>query len=133
MIQVGFSIRYAKLKESVKSYKFWSSGIILKSPNNIMFSCVSRYMNRFLDKLSKNIDLLWSGGLNANTISLFLKQWLIRRKRFSLKFLREFSCSTGMLSLIYLHRPTPELFLSCLNIPCQTELTFSKRAIDFSF
>ena len=61
--QIGFSIRYCKLKEPAKSYKFLSSGVILKSPNNITFSYVSKYMERHSDKLSKKTDFLWPGGL----------------------------------------------------------------------
>ena len=65
--QAGFIIRCSKLKESAKNCMFFSSGVILKSTNNIAFSCMSRYVERFLDKLSKIIDLLWSGCLYAPT------------------------------------------------------------------
>ena len=45
--QVGFFIRCSTLKESAKKCKCLSSGVILKSPNNIMFSDVSKYMENF--------------------------------------------------------------------------------------
>ena len=61
--QVGFFIRCYKLNESAKSWKFLSSGIILKSPNNITFSYVSKYKERLLDKPSKIKYLLWSRDL----------------------------------------------------------------------
>ena len=108
--QVGFFIRYSKLKKSL------SSGVISKSPNNITFSYVSKYMERLLDKLSKIKYLVWSGGLYAPTISNFLKRRFIIRKRTSLSSSCEFSCFTGMLSLTSMHRPPPKLSLSCLNI-----------------
>ena len=44
--QVGFFIRCSKLKESAKSCKLLSSQVILKSPTNIMFTHVSKYMER---------------------------------------------------------------------------------------
>ena len=71
--QVDFFIQCSKLKESTKSYTFLSADVILKPPNNMTFSYVSKYMARLLDKLSKNTDLLWPGGLYAPTISHFLK------------------------------------------------------------
>ena len=71
--QVDFFIQCSKLKESTKSYTFLSAEVILKPPNNMTFSYVSKYMARLLDKLSKNTDLLWPGGLYAPTISHFLK------------------------------------------------------------
>ena len=95
--QFGFFIRCSKLKESAKSCKFLSCGVILKSPNNITFLHVSKYMDRLLDKLSKNTDLLCSGGLYAPTITYLLKRRFISRKRVSLSSRWEFSCSTGML------------------------------------
>ena len=79
--QVGFFIGCSKLKESAKICKIFSSGVILKSPNNITFSYVSNYMEMLLDKLSKNTDLLCSGGLYAHTIGHFLKRRFIFRKR----------------------------------------------------
>ena len=39
-----------------KSCKFLSSGVVLKSHNNVKFSYVSIYMERLLDKPSKNRD-----------------------------------------------------------------------------
>ena len=108
--QVGFFI------ESAKICKILSSGVILKSPNNVTFSYVPRYMEKFSDKPSKNIDLLWSGCLYAPTIIHFLKRRFISRRRTSLSSFSEFSCFTGMISLTYLHRAPPKLFLSCLNI-----------------
>ena len=51
--QVGFFITCSKLEESAKSWKFLSYGVILKS-NSITFSYVSKYMEGFLDKLSKD-------------------------------------------------------------------------------
>ena len=62
--QAGFFIKCSKLKESAKSCKFLSSEVIFKSPNIITFSCVSKYMARLLDKLSKNTDLICSGNLH---------------------------------------------------------------------
>ena len=56
--QVRFFIRCSTLKKSAKSCKFLSSGVVLKSPSNITLSYVSKYMERLLDKLSKNRDLL---------------------------------------------------------------------------
>ena len=47
--QVCFFTRCSKLKEPAKSCKFLSSGVILKSLNNITFSYVSKYMKRLLD------------------------------------------------------------------------------------
>ena len=44
--QIGFYIRCSELKKSAKSCKFLSSGVILKSPNNITFSYVSKYMEK---------------------------------------------------------------------------------------
>ena len=82
--QIGFYIRCSELKEPAKSCKFLSSGVTLKSPNNITFSYVSKYMEKILDKLSKNADLLWSGGLYVPTINHFLKRRSISRKRVSL-------------------------------------------------
>ena len=82
--QIGFYIRRSELKEPAKSCKFLSSGVTLKSPNNITFSYVSKYMEKILDKLSKNADLLWSGGLYVPTINHFLKRRSISRKRVSL-------------------------------------------------
>ena len=82
--KVGFLIRCSKLKESAKSCKFLSSGVILKSPNTIAFSYVSKYMKRLSDKLSKNTNLLCSGGLYAPTTNHFLKRRFISRKRVSL-------------------------------------------------
>ena len=41
--QVGFSVRCFKLKQSAKN-KFFSSGVVLKSLNNITFSYVPKYM-----------------------------------------------------------------------------------------
>ena len=64
MKQAGFFIKCSKLKESTKSCKFLSSEVIFKSPNIITFSCVSKYMARLLDKLSKNTNLLCSGDLH---------------------------------------------------------------------
>ena len=78
--QVGFFIRCSKLKKPAKSCKFLSSGVILKSPNNIVFVCVEIY-GKLLDKLSKNTDLLCSGGLYVPTINHFLKWRFISRKR----------------------------------------------------
>ena len=114
--QVGFFIRYSKLKKSAKSCKFLFSGVISKSPNNITFSYVSKYMERLLDKLSKIKDFFWSGGLYTSTISYFLKRRFISRKRVSLLSSCEFGCFTGMLSLTYVQRLPPKLSLSCLNI-----------------
>ena len=65
--QAGFFIRCSKLKESAKSCKFLSSGVILTSSNNITFLYVSKYMERLLGKLSKNTELLWFGGLYVPT------------------------------------------------------------------
>ena len=95
--QVGFFIRCSKLKVSAKSCKFLSFRVILKSPNNITFLYVSKYVERRLDKLSKSTDLLWSGGLYAPTINHFLKRRFVSRKRVSLSSLCEFSYFTGML------------------------------------
>ena len=95
--QVGLFIRCSKLKESAKSCRFLSFGVILKSPNNITFLYVSKYVERRLDELSKSTDLLWSGGLYAPTINHFLKWRFISRKRVSLSSLCEFSGFTGML------------------------------------
>ena len=114
--QVGFFIRCSKLKKSAKSYKLLSFGVILKSPNNITFSYVSKYMDRLLDKLSKNTDLLWSAGLYAPTINHFLKRRFICRKRVSLSSMCKFSCFTRRISLTYMHRSPPKLSISCLNI-----------------
>ena len=58
--QVGFFIKYSKLKKSASSCKFLSSGVISKSPNNIALSYVSKYMERILDKLSIIKDFFWS-------------------------------------------------------------------------
>ena len=114
--QVGFLMKCSKLKESAKICKFLSSGVILLSSNDITFSHASKYMERLLDKLPKNTDLLWSGDLYAPTISHFLKRRFISRKSVSLSSLCEFSCFKGMFSLSYMHRPPPKLSLSCLNI-----------------
>ena len=70
-------------------FVFW---VLLKFPNNTTFSYMSKHMERLLDKLSNNTDLLWSRGLYASTISHFLKQRFISRKRVSLSTLREFNC-----------------------------------------
>ena len=70
--QVGFFIRCSKLKESAKSCKFLPSGDILK-PNNIVLLYMSKYIERHLDKLSKDTDLYWSRGLYAPPIIHFLK------------------------------------------------------------
>ena len=115
--QVDFFIRCSKLKESAKVCKFLSSGVILKSTNNTTFSYnVSKCAERLLDKLFRNMDLLWSGGLYAPTINHFLKQRFISRKRVSLSFFCQFSCFRGMFPLIKMYRPLPKLSLSCLNI-----------------
>ena len=71
--QVGFFIRCSKLNVFAKSCKFLSSGVILKSPNNIMYLYLSKYVERLLDKLSKNTDLLWSGGLFLEKYHLCVK------------------------------------------------------------
>ena len=55
--QVGFLIRYSKLKESRKRYKLLSSEVIFKSPMNITVFNATKYMESVEDKLSKNIDL----------------------------------------------------------------------------
>ena len=62
--QVGSFIRYYESKESAKSCKFLSSGVILKSPNNISFPYVSIYMERFFDKLSELI--IWKGPVDLS-------------------------------------------------------------------
>ena len=72
-------------------------------------------MERLLDNLSKNTDLFWSGGSYAHTLSHFLKRRFIFRKIVSRPSLCEFSCFAGRLSLIYMHRPPPNLSLSCLS------------------
>ena len=77
---VGSLIRFSKLKESAKSCMFLSSGVMLKSPNINIFSYVSKYVERFFDKLSKNAVLLWSGGLYTPTISHFRNRIFISRK-----------------------------------------------------
>ena len=41
---------------------------------------------------------------------------LFLEKKVSLSSSCEFSCFTGMLSLRYMYRPPPKLYLSCLNI-----------------
>ena len=56
--QVDFFIRCSKLKETANSCKFFSSGVILKPTNNITFPYVSKYMEKLLDKPSKNTNLL---------------------------------------------------------------------------
>ena len=43
LILAGFFNRYSKLKESPKSYKPLSSEVVLKSPDDITFSCVSKF------------------------------------------------------------------------------------------
>ena len=55
--QVGFLIRYSKLKESRKRYKLLSSEVIFKSPMNITVFNAIKYMESVKDKLSKNIGL----------------------------------------------------------------------------
>ena len=80
--QVGFFIRCSKLMESAKSCKFLSCGVILKSPNNIACLHVSKYMDRLLDKLSKNTDLLCSGCLYAPTITCCSNGGLFLEKEF---------------------------------------------------
>ena len=64
--QVGFFIRCSKLKETTKSCTFLPSGFILKSPNDITFLHVSKYMQILLNKLSKTTDLLLSGSIISN-------------------------------------------------------------------
>ena len=90
-------IRCSKLPESLS--KFLLYGVILRFANNSTFWYVSKYMERFLNKLSKDTDLLWSGGLHASTISPFPGRRFSSRKRISLSSLCEFNCFTGMLSL----------------------------------
>ena len=48
----------------------------MKSPNNIKFPYVSKYMERLLNKLSK----LWSGGLYAPAISHFLRGLFLEKE-----------------------------------------------------
>ena len=114
--QIGFFIRYSKLKESSKSCKFLSSRVILKCPNNITYSYVHKYMERILYKLPRNTDLLCSGGLYAPTINHFFQKRFISRKKVSLSSLCKFNCFKEMLSLTYMHRLPPKLSLPCLNI-----------------
>ena len=64
--QVDFFIRCSKLKETTKSCRFLPSGFIVKSPNNITFLYVSKYMQILLNKLSKTTDLLLSRSLISN-------------------------------------------------------------------
>ena len=90
---------------------------------------VSRYMEKFLGKISKNIDLLQSGGLYAPTVNPYLKRRFISRKRVSLSSLCKFNCFPGML---------PQAFsraISIMSLPkhplsSQTKLTIWKRAVD---
>ena len=102
--QVGFFVRCSELREPA---------------NNITFSYVSKYMDRRLDKLSKNTVLLWSGGLYVPTINHFFKRRFISRNRVSLSSLCQFNYFAGMLSLTYMQRLPPKISLSCLNILCR--------------
>ena len=77
--QVGSLIRCSKLKVSVKCCQFLSSGVMLKSPNNVMFSYPSRYLERFFDIFSINKELFWLGGLYKPTMSHFFNCMFISR------------------------------------------------------
>ena len=88
-------------------------------------------MERFLDKISKNTDLLLRGGLYAPTINHFFNRRFISGKRVSLLSLCEFSYFTLMLSSKYMHRLPPKLSLSCLNIlyPAKRNWLFDKELL----
>ena len=77
---------------------------------------LSRYMEKLLDKLSKNITLICLGGLYAPISRNFLKRRFAPRIRVSLSFLCIFSCFTEMIPLTYMLRPPPQLFQSGLSI-----------------
>ena len=72
--QVVSLIRCSRLKASVKCCNFLYSGVILKSPNNVMFSKLSRYLERFFDIFSKIKELFWLGDLYKPTMSHFLNR-----------------------------------------------------------
>ena len=88
----------------------------MKSPNNITFSYVFKYMERVLDNISKCTDLFCPEDLYTSTISHFLNRRFVFRKRVSLSSLCAFSCFQAMISLTYMDRIPPELSLPCLDI-----------------
>ena len=76
---VGQFVRLSRLKVFVKFCRFLSSEVILKSPNNVIFSWLSRYCEIFFDMLSKNKELFSIGGLYKPTMSHFLQRVLTSR------------------------------------------------------
>ena len=115
--QVGSFIRCPRLKVSVKCCKFFSTGIISKSPSNVMFSKLSRYLERFFDIFSKNKELFWLGGSYNTKMNHFLNHACVWRYMNSVSLSKcKFDSLEAVFYFTYIQSHPPKQFLSCLNI-----------------